>query len=283
MRFGGYAFGGVAAAFMAGAAFAQVAGVVPERRPDYGFADARGASFPLSAPEAAFGGDFRPAPPAAASLVAGPSLDRAGLTGSETRETWVTRPDGTVDRVRVTLAGPLRGADGAPLPLGPMDRASLEVERYDVSYVRGWPALRSQSGELQIELTPHAGVGVTSEGGSAEAGATLRIGENLTVRDGQSYGDAGRWYVFAAGTGRAVGMNFLPGENGRWTRAGMSHDAGSFIGDAQVGVAWRRGPLQASFGYVHREIEAEGMRGEGFDRDQTEGLVAFQLSIRPQR
>lgn len=283
MRFG-YAFSGVAAAFVAGAAVAQVAGVVPERRPDYGFADARGASIPLSAPEAAFGGDFRPAPPAAATgLVSGPSLDTAGLVGSQTRETWVTRPDGTVDRVRVTLAGPLRGADGAPLPLGPMDRASLEAQRYDVSYVRGWPALRSRSGDLQIELTPHAGVGVTSEGGSAEAGATLRIGENLTVRDGQSYGDTGRWYVFAAGTGRAVGMNFLPGENGGLTRAGMSHDAGAFIGDAQVGVAWRRGPLQASFGYVHREVEAEGMRGEGFDRDQTEGLVAFQLSIRPQR
>ena len=141
--------------------------------------------------------------------------------------------------------------------------------------------LRRQSGDLEIELTPHAGVGVTSRGGSAEAGATVRIGENLTVRDGQSYGETGRWYVFAAGTGRAVGMNFLRGEDGGWTRAGMSHDSGAFIGDAQVGVAWRRGDMQASFGYVHREIEAEGLRGEGFDTDVQEGLVAFQLSIRP--
>lgn len=280
MRFGGYAFGGVVLALVAGGAVAQVAGVVPERRPDYGFADLR--AVPLAPPEAAFGGEFRPAPATSGGLIEQPGLDRLGFTGRQTRETWVARPDGSYDRLRVTVAGALRGPDGAPLPLGPLDRAHLDAERYDVSYVRGWPALRSQSGDLQIELTPHAGLGVTSEGGSAEAGATLRIGENLTVRDGQSYGDTGRWYVFAAGTGRAVGMNFLPGENG-WTRAGMSHDAGAFIGDAQVGVAWRRGPLQASFGYVHREIEAEGLRGEGFDWDQTEGLVAFQLSIRPQR
>ena len=63
----------------------------------------------------------------------------------------------------------------------------------------------------------------------------------------------------------------------------MSHDSGSFLGDASVGVAYRRGDMQGSFGVVYREIKAEGLRGgEGFDRDVTEGLVAFQLSIKPE-
>ena len=33
---------------------------------------------------------------------------------------------------------------------------------------------------------------------------------------------------------------------------------------------------------VYREIEAEGISGHGIDNDVTEGLVAFQLSIKPE-
>ena len=61
----------------------------------------------------------------------------------------------------------------------------------------------------------------------------------------------------------------------------MSHDSGAFIGDAQVGVAWRRGDLQTSFGYVYREHEVEGLYGDDFERERSEGVVAFQMSIRP--
>jgi hypothetical protein len=32
---------------------------------------------------------------------------------------------------------------------------------------------------LEVSLTPHAGFGLGSDGGSAEAGATLKIGEGL--------------------------------------------------------------------------------------------------------
>ena len=66
-----------------------------------------------------------------------------------------------------------------------------------------------------------------------------------------------------------------------WDRQ-ISHDTGSYIGDAQIGVAWRRGDTQTSFGYVHREVTAEGVHGgSGIDRDATEGFVAVQFSIRP--
>jgi hypothetical protein len=50
-----------------------------------------------------------------------------------------------------------------------------------------------------------------------------------------------------------------------------------------LGVAMRRGPVQSSIGLIYREIGAEGLRaGEGVDTDVSEGVIAFQLSIKPE-
>jgi len=40
--------------------------------------------------------------------------------------------------------------------------------------------------------------------------------------------------------------------------------------------------MQSSVGLVYREIDARELLGDGFDRDVSEGLVAFQLSIKPE-
>jgi hypothetical protein len=227
----------------------------------------------------------------------GPALDfdngfvpgveaRDGLAASTRRDVWLEGA-GFTDRVRLRTAGALRRADGAPVPLTPLDEAALDAEAYDVSYVRGWRTAsgRTPSG-LEVTLTPHAGVGVGSRGGSAEAGATLRIGQGLSrmVRDGQeAFGDRGRWYIYAAGSGRAVGYNFARTRDGDYAGSGVTHDSGSFLGDASIGVAWRRGDMQSSLGLVYREVEVEGLRGgRDFDRDVDEGLIAFQLSIKPE-
>ena len=138
---------------------------------------------------------------------------------------------------------------------------------------------------LEVSLTPHAGVGFGSEGTSAEAGATLKIGEGLDrlAPDGdEAFGERARWYVYAAGSKRAVGYNFARTRDGDFARSGMSHDSGAFLGDASVGVAYRRGALQSTFGVVYREIEANGIKAYGgINTDVSEGLVAFQLTIRP--
>ncbi|WP_296819815.1 lipid A-modifier LpxR family protein [Brevundimonas sp.] len=200
-----------------------------------------------------------------------------GFVASQTRGVWRQRGDGSIEQIRVRWYEAPRET---PLPTESIQRARLERD-YDVTYVRGWPMVSGEPG-AQVEFTPHAGVGVGSEGGTAEVGATIRVGD-LEVRDGRSYeDDQGRWYLFAAGTRRAVGLNFARGMDGGWAREGVSHDTGAFIGDAQIGVAWRRGDTQSSFGYVHREITAEGVHGgTGIDRDVTEGFVAFQFSVRP--
>lgn len=212
----------------------------------------------------------------------GQRLDRAlfngtdGLVAAQQRGVWRRQADGTLEQIRVRS-----GERPSPLPEGSIERARFEALQRDVSYIRAWPMVSGEAGEVQVELTPHAGVGVNALGGTAEAGATIRVGR-LEVADGDRAfdEDQGRWYLFAAGTGTAVGLNWARGMEG-WDRQ-ISHDTGSFIGDAQIGVAWRRGDTQTSFGYVHREVTADGVHGgSGIDRDATEGFVAVQFSIRP--
>ena len=212
-------------------------------------------------------------------------VDRAEPRAVAERDVWFSG-GGFDDRLRLRTEGSLRRADGAPVPPGPQDRAGWDTEHYDVSYVRGWTETLGQTGSgLDVTLTPHVGVGVGSRGNSTEAGATLRIGRNLDrlVPEGsEAFGERPRWYVYAAGSGRAVGYNFARTRDGDYARSGVSHDSGNFLGDASIGVAMRKGAVQGSVGLVYREIETEGLRaGNGIDTDVSEGVIAFQLSIKP--
>lgn len=207
------------------------------------------------------------------------------LVVTEQRDLW-RETNGFADRLRLTTRGDLRRADGRPLPPTGRDVQALDIESYDVSFTRGWQAARglTPSG-LEVALIPHAGIAVGDGGSSAEAGATLKIGPDSLAPSGSArFGDRARWYIYAAGSGRAVGYNFARTRDGNFTRSGMSHDAGTFLGDASLGLAYRKGDLHGSLGFVYRELTAEGLRGgEGLDRDIREGLLAFQLSISPRR
>ncbi|ASE39729.1 DUF2219 domain-containing protein [Brevundimonas vesicularis] len=214
--------------------------------------------------------------------------DRSGLSASTRNDVWIDRTDFT-DRVTLETAGRLRRADGSPLPVTPVDRAELDPQAYDLRYVRGFRGARGHTASgLEVSLTPHAGLGVGSEGRSAEAGVTLKIGEGLdrlAPNGRERFGERPRWYLYAAGSGRAVGYNFARTRDGDYARSGYTQDKGSFLGDASIGVAYRKGDMQTSFGVVYREIDAgKGLRGmNGLDTDVSEGLLAFQLSIRPGR
>lgn len=191
------------------------------------------------------------------------------------------------DRLRLRSEGRVRRADGSPLPPGPLDPAAYDAEHYDLTWTRGWTETLGQTGNgLDVTLTPHLGVGVGTRGQVTEAGATLRIGrdlDRLAPEGGDAFGERARWYLYAAGSGRAVGYNWARNRDGDYVRSGVSHDSGAFLGDASLGVALRRGPVHSSFGLVYREIEAEGLRaGHGVDTDVSEGLIAFQLSIKPE-
>ncbi|WP_339933124.1 lipid A-modifier LpxR family protein [uncultured Brevundimonas sp.] len=201
------------------------------------------------------------------------------------RDIWFETSEFT-DRLRLRTEGALRRADGAPVPVSPLEPAALEAEHYDLSYIRGWPAtLGYTASGLEVTLIPHAGVGVGTRGGTAEAGAMLQIGtdmERLVPAGREAFGERARWYIYAAGSGRAVGYNFARTRDGDFARSGVSHDSSNFIGDASLGVAFRKGDIQSSIGLVYRELGPSDLRvGQGVDTDVSEGLIAFQLSIKP--
>lgn len=195
---------------------------------------------------------------------------------------------GPIDSVRVSVAEFAPAARVAPLILARPD--AYETQDVDVTVTRGWPAaVKLGTGKYALDVTPHAGLGFGGSGGSAEAGATVRLGKNmkgrvtdaLGVHDGdETFGQRGRWYIFAAASGRAVGLNMLRGQNGDWSRAGLTQDTTSrLIGDSQAGVAWRRGPMQASLGYIHRAIKAkDGIMGLASQKDD---VVALSFSLKP--
>lgn len=233
--------------------------------------------------------DRRAAFDAGSGLEFGPEPQRLagdGAWAATNRDVWI-EGDGYRDRLRLRTEGVVRRADGAPAPLRLNDAAMLDDPDYDVSYVRGWPQLlsRSETG-VEVAFTPHAGVGLGSRGGSAEAGATLEIGrdlERLAPDGSERFGERPRWYLYAAGSGRAVGYNWARTRDGDFARSGMSQDTGSFLGDASIGMAMRKGAMHSSVGLVYREVGVEGLRaGHGVDTDVSEGMLAFQFSIKPE-
>ena len=84
----------------------------------------------------------------------------------------------------------------------------------------------------------------------------------------------GRWILFASDEQQAVGVNLLRSRAGEARRMSWTADRVANVGDAQVGVGWRRGAFQAALSLVDREISIYGKsRGERF--------VAFTISIKP--
>jgi hypothetical protein len=169
---------------------------------------------------------------------------------------------------------------------GPSGRAA------DVSYARGWPSMvKLSGGGYDLDVSPHAAIGSYGGAESAEAGALVRLGahlqdqvisglDGLGVRaaDRAAFGTPGRWYLFAAYSGRSVGLNMAGDAPGDPRRASWTADAAStLISNAQAGLGWRKGDLQASFGYVRREIRP--LAADAGGAELSGSMVAFSLSL----
>lgn len=235
----------------------------------------------------------------------------SGLMGLSATAAYAQEYDWTVsmDQQTVALAGPdwRESRQSVTLPdsserwtvrhLSPLD-SPLALQRPDsqpvhtaVEWRKDWTALheRTESG-LEVSLTPHAGIGWAEGHSSAVAGATLRFGRGIDdsldelAPDGEdAFGDRPRWYLFASGSKRAVGYNFTRQRDGGLSNEGLSQDRSHALGDAAIGVAWRRGPMESSLGIAYREVDIDGLRGYGgLKTDVDEARLAFQFSIRPQ-
>lgn len=201
---------------------------------------------------------------------------------------WRSTEIGKSDmRLKISLGGNVRDERGLPA-LSPTDGARFEAKGFDVQVTQDWPAMRLRTGGARdIEVTPSAGLAFSDAGPGAQAGATISMQDrvadrldSLGVKDGRSFGDKGRWYLYAATSGRSVGLNMLRDAEGDFRRAGWSTDATSaLVSDAQAGLGWRKGSMQASVGYAHREIKPKhGLMGiENKDDD----LIAISFSFKP--
>ena len=182
-----------------------------------------------------------------------------------------------------------RAPRGAPeADMITVDRAQFDADAYEISLRRDWDeAVRFEAGSMDLALTPHLGLGLD---GQAEAGAVLTLSRGgktldrlraLGFDDGRTLGDQGRWFLFAAASGRAVGLSLM-GDEGRLDQAGWTTDATStLVSNAQLGLGWRKGDVQTSFGYLHREVKGRHMtKGRRTGSDEMLGL---SLSVKPAR
>lgn len=232
---------------------------------------------------------FGPHGPRAGSALSGATEDFASAKRDrawrlKTFKHHASSTGGAEDVVRLTST--TTDARGRIVPSGSAVMDPTETQRFDLNYVRGWPsALRMNAGGYGLDLTPHAGVSVSSEGGrAAEAGAMVRFGKGLGDRVKNALGIANdgtrafgsHWYLFAAASGKAMGANMLDPQDSL-RNAVMGMNQGGFQRETQAGLGWREGQMQASLGYVHEHIKSRvfGMPGQGEDR------LAFSVSFHP--
>ncbi|MBI1392808.1 MAG: DUF2219 family protein [Alphaproteobacteria bacterium] len=173
---------------------------------------------------------------------------------------------------------------GAQDPKG-WDTQLANEPALQLTYQRSWRAAAANSGfGLGADLTPHAGFGLGTVYTYANAGVTLRVGQNLPrdygpprVRPslpGSGYFESRSglgWYAFAGLDGRLVGRNvFFDGNTWQDSRSVKKENA---VGDAQLGFAVQIDNVRLAYTHVWRSDEFEA---------QTESDVfgAFSLSIR---
>ena len=191
-----------------------------------------------------------------------------------------------VDQVTVGLNDAVRTRMAAPLFSGP---PSQQVRPIPVGYARDWPAALSlKAGRYDLELSPHASVRMTGLGREAEAGGVIRFGPATNpdqhrplLRRGrdQSTVGSGRWFLFAAASGRAVSWRTLRQTIGGERPWSPADNSSAFITSSQAGVAWNYGPIQTSFALVRRKTKT----GAGLAvLPANESIVAFTISLRPQ-
>lgn len=149
-------------------------------------------------------------------------------------------------------------------PAAPEPRLSLTVS--DQSFAApgaGLDATSSVFSEPLISFRP-------SRAGADGKRLALRVGPSQTV------GKKGRWFLFAAGSGQAFGLNLLRDPLRGWKPAGWSVEQLAEFGKAQLGIGWRKDSRQVAASVARRELGAYGI-----SREDTVFGVTFTVSGKP--
>jgi len=158
----------------------------------------------------------------------------------------------------------------------------------------GRSTLSLTGGGYEFAFVPQGSVDSAGGPSSAQAGAMVRVGADVQDQimsglnrlgmhtvSSASIEDRSRLYLFAAYSGREVGFNIGRGAQGNVQRLGWSAEgASTLVSDAQAGFGWRKGQLQASVGYVHRDVNSNdaGFGSVGMQK-LSDNMVAFTFSL----
>ena len=161
----------------------------------------------------------------------------------------------------------------------------------------GHSTLSLSRGGYEFAFVPQGSFDSSGGASSAQAGAMVRVGADIQDKvmagmsklgmhtvSSEAIQDRSRLYMFAAYSGKEIGFNIARGSTGGLQRLGWSAEgASTLVSDAQAGVGWRKGALQASVGYVHRDVNSNYDNGFGNVGMQklSDNMVAFTLSFHP--
>lgn len=87
----------------------------------------------------------------------------------------------------------------------------------------------------------------------------------------KTFGNQDRWVVYIGPGDSTVALNFLDDGFG-WNRR-LGYEDNVDLGDAQLGIGYRRGTMQWGFGYLHRSLNVENVRTD-------QGYLAFTFSMK---
>ena len=204
-------------------------------------------------------GNVRPLSPGAARVALTALSSSSGIEGRDALAAMSVTPTGRIDlgnagTIEVSVLDD--ASAGAAYDLFVPERVSnspVVVEHEDhrptvaVNYSRSFDS-PGEGNQLDVSVTPHAGVSVGPDGSATSAGAEVRIGEYL----GSDEEPGASWFVFAGADRRA--LMYDPSQ-GMDLREAFDLTQRQVVGDGQAGVALRMGDADISLAYVRREYE----------------------------
>lgn len=166
----------------------------------------------------------------------------------------------------------------------PVIRSRVALASVSPKVLAGGPALRVTVSTDRDATDVGSGLAIEERGSAAFAPRPARSSQPfdakqllLSIAPSPADRAKGRWFVFAAGSGEAFGLNIIRDPvRGSWRRTGWSVERLAEFGKAQLGIGWRQGERQIAVSAARREIGAYG-----YKREDTVVGVSFTVSGKP--
>ncbi|MBU4435284.1 MAG: hypothetical protein KKC14_12810 [Alphaproteobacteria bacterium] len=118
----------------------------------------------------------------------------------------------------------------------------------------------------------------------SQQSAIKRLSLNASALMGKAQTSAqdagrGRWMLFAASSGKALGLNLIRDSLGGWRGAGWSQERLARYGTHQLGIGWRKDNKQISLSATSRKLSVKDFRTKDFSEKDV--VYGVSLSIKP--